>query len=106
MMTVCACVCVCDVHCGVSQLGAMGPLAGLSFVSSWDGVFHSSAPLPWPKHTPVSSPTLLLLLLLLMMMMLVGAACSGACDAERVCGLKISQERDTAMHALILTDHA
>lgn len=47
---VCACVCmcvsVCDVHCCVSQLWAMGSLAGLSFVSSWDGVFRLSAPRP------------------------------------------------------------
>lgn len=37
-------VCVCDLHCSVSQLGAMGPVAGFSFVSSWDRVFHLSAP--------------------------------------------------------------
>lgn len=68
MMTICVYVDVCDVHHGMSQLWAMGPLAGLSFVSSWDWVFHSSAPSPatlllWPKHSPVSSSTLLLLLL-------------------------------------------
>lgn len=46
---------VCDVYCSVSQLWVMGPLAGHSFDSSWDGVFRSSARfsatlLCWPKH--------------------------------------------------------
>lgn len=54
----------------------MGPLAGLSFVYSWDGVFCSSAPHPatllsWPKHSPVSSPPPLLLLLLLLVVVVV-----------------------------------
>lgn len=54
------CKCVCKAYCGVNQLRAIGPLARHSFVSSWDGVFYSSAsPLatlyPWPKHSISSS---------------------------------------------------